>query len=123
MGMTMIFWIVVGVIGFSAVFFRYRASISRDRVLQTLAEKGQPIPPELLRNAHSGWSLCANPLRLGIVLICIGVAVFIAARGAPYFYGQNLGRPIGGAVFPFMIGIGFVVISLIDRRPPVPPEK
>ncbi|MBI1331012.1 MAG: hypothetical protein GC166_14040 [Alphaproteobacteria bacterium] len=126
MSTHMVFWIVIGVIAVSAIFFRYRESVSRDRTLQTLAEKGQPIPPELLRRG-GGYYRYRSPLRSGIILVCIGIAIFIASNGGWHHHGFEDGDgPFGlpwqmsGAIFPLMIGVALLLIGIFERRPPPP---
>ena len=43
-GAVAIFWIAIVAIVFFGNFFSYRERTSRYRMIQTLAEKGQPIP-------------------------------------------------------------------------------
>lgn len=133
----MIFWIVIGVIAVSAIFFRYRESVSRDETIRMLAEKGQPIPPELLGGeTHGSWSRDGNthyhfyyrrrnPFRAGIILICVGIAIFISSSG--WHHGDlspdDWGHWHTGAIFPLMIGVALLVIGLFERRPPPPPIK
>ena len=105
----------------SAIFFRYRARVSRDRLLQSLVEKNQPIPPELLRRdaGNTGYSFCS--WRAGVILICIAIAIFVSQYFGSFYGGgpfDGFGRRGIGAVFPFMIGVAFVTIALLDRRSP-----
>jgi peptidoglycan/LPS O-acetylase OafA/YrhL len=123
----MIFWVIVAVIAICAIFFRYRESVSRDRTIQTLAEKGQPIPPELIRDGYHhgygywGWRY-RNPFRTGIILICVGIAIFLSSAGHRSLDPDNWHDwSLSGAVFPLMIGVALLVIGMFDRRPPPPP--
>lgn len=124
-GRTMIFWIVVGVIAVSAIFFRHRTRVSRDRLLQSLVDKGQPIPSELLRQSAGSSRSFFCSWRAGVILICIAIAIFVSARFGTFYDGgpfAGFGRRGIGAVFPFMIGVAFVAIALLERRlPPSPP--
>ena len=43
-----IFWGAIVLIVFANNFFGYRERSSRHRMIETLAEKGQPIPPEMI---------------------------------------------------------------------------
>lgn len=119
-GMNMVFWIVIGLIAISSIFFRYRASVSRDRTIQMLAEKGQPIPPELVRGGYYRH-YDRSPSR-GLFLMLIGVALFV-------FFWAMTGGMIHGidetpnwlpfvGVFPFAIGLAHFLDGLFDRRPP-----
>ena len=133
----MIFWIVIGVIAVAAIFFRYRESVSRDQTIRMLAEKGQPIPPELLGGeGHGAWRgdgaahyhfhyRRRNPFRAGIILICVGIALYISSAGWHHGdFAQGDWNPgnwrASGAIFPLMIGIALLVIGIFERRPPPP---
>lgn len=119
-GMDMVFWIVIGLIAVSSIFFRYRASVSRDRTIQILAEKGQPIPPELVRGGYYR-RYDRSPSR-GLTLMFIGAALFVFfwAMTGGMVHGMN-GTPnwlpfLG--IFPFAIGLAYFLGGLFDRRPP-----
>ncbi len=121
----MAFWIAVCVIAVSAIFFRYRARVSRDRLMQSLVEKGSTHSAELLRHnvVSSRFLLCS--WRGGVILICLAIAIFVSQYFGSFYGGgpfEGFGRRGIGAAFPFMNGIAFVTIALLDRRlPPTPP--
>lgn len=119
---TAIFWASIAVIAVAASFFSYLSRAARYRMLQSLAEKGQPLPPELLANLADANGSPRGVLRSGIILVCIGTALsfFLWAMTSPQFDGpiRNLSwLPTVGA-FPFMIGVGLLLISALDRTPP-----
>jgi peptidoglycan/LPS O-acetylase OafA/YrhL len=123
----MIFWVVIAVIAICAIFFRYRENVSRDRTIQTLAEKGQTIPPELLHGGYHrgygyyGWRY-RRPYRAGIILICVGVAIFLSSAGHRNFDPNDWHEwATSGALFPLLIGVALVVSGMFDRPPPPPP--
>jgi len=79
---TAIFWGAIVLIVLVTNFFGYRERASRHRAIERLAEKGQPIPPELLggygrgyRDGPRGWYRYS--LSGGIYLMCVGVALFV----------------------------------------------
>lgn len=124
-GMNMIFWIVIGVIAVSSILGRYMASVSRDRTIQRLAEKGQPIPPELAHGSYyrgSRYGYDPTPARTGIILICIGIAVFVflymmTQPGGPINdQMRNVSWLPFAGIFPFMIGVGKLIGAMFDRR-------
>ncbi len=116
-----IFWIVIGAIVIAAIYFLQKGRADRIKLLQTLAEKGQPIPPELLNEVDWGKSKGGvNYIARGIVLISIGLAMilfFLAAIGV--FSGtverDNILPPFLGA-FPLFIGLAYLGIGLYQRR-------
>ena len=124
MGVVTIFWIAVVLIVFFGNFFSYRERTSRYRMIQTLAEKGQPIPPDYLAGSRRSYSWrYTNPVGSGIYLMCIGVALFVflwafSGGGNPLdgMDGRNWLPFVG--VFPFMVGLGRLLAGLFDRAPP-----
>ena len=67
------FWLVIGVVLVANGYFVYQVRIARYRVMQTLADKGQPVPLELFNGPRR--SAPVGMMRGGIVLVCIGVAL------------------------------------------------
>ncbi|MBS0471742.1 MAG: hypothetical protein JSR60_11770 [Proteobacteria bacterium] len=115
-----VLWIVLGLVFIANGFFVYQVRMARYRVMQTLAEKGQPVPPELLggsvRRAHAGM------MRGGIILIGLGAAfgVFLwAMTEQSMFHG-----PVGAnwlptlALFPLLLGLSLVLLAIFDRSRP-----
>jgi hypothetical protein len=131
----MIFWIVIGVISVAAIFFRYRESVSRDETIRMLAEKGQPIPPELIGGESQGsWTRDGNthyhfhyrrrhPFRAGVILVCVGIALYVSSFGWHHGADEWGNWHISGAIFPLMIGIALLIIGVFERRPPPPPAR
>jgi hypothetical protein len=95
---TVIFWGAIVLIVFAANFFSYRTQASRHRMMETLAEKGQPIPPELLANTRS-YRHYGSPVQSGIFMMCIGVPHWLPVIG----------------IFPFMVGLARLLGALFDR--------
>ena len=120
---SMIFWGAIVLIVLFSNFFSYRAQASRHRMLETLAEKGQPIPPELLANGRGDRYNYrqGHPVQSGIFLMCIGIAL------AVFFWVMNGGGgmfedhkhmpdwlPVVG-IFPFMVGLARILGHAFDR--------
>ena len=134
-----IFWGAIVLIVLITNFFGYRERASRHRAIERLAEKGQPIPPELLngngrgdyRDGQRGWRRYS--LSGGIYMMCVGVALFIflwamttgafstfLGDGSDFHFSGPGWLPFVG-VFPFMIGLSRVLAYLFDR-PSTPPQ-
>lgn len=133
-----IFWGAIVLIVFVTNFFGYRERASRHRAIERLAEKGQPIPPELLSGNGRGYRDGPRDWRRyslsgGIYMMCIGIALFVflwAMTTGDFnaFFGGDNDFHWGGpgwlpfvGIFPFMIGLSRVLAYLFDR-PRTPPQ-
>ncbi len=122
LSVVVIFWAAIAFIVLVTSFFSYRAQASHHRMIEKLAEKGQPIPPELLAGGGRDSRRYRSPIQSGIFLMCIGVAlaVFFWAMGGggAVFDGDHMPNwlPVIG-IFPFMVGFARLLGGLFDRRP------
>jgi hypothetical protein len=133
-----IFWGAIVLIVFFTNFFGYRERVSRHRAIERLAEKGQPIPPELLNGYGRGYadgprSWRRYSLSGGIYMMCVGVALFIflwalTTGDLNAFFSGDKDFTFNGpgwlpfvGIFPFMIGLSRVLAYLFDR-PRTPPQ-
>lgn len=114
----MIFWIVIGVIIVTSIVFRYLASVSRDRTIRDLAERGQTITPEMFVTPRRGGTLVG-----GLFMLFIGVATVLffwvlsgQMPGVTGEMGVPQWLPILG-VFPIAIGLALIIGWLVNRRP------
>jgi hypothetical protein len=115
-----IIWAAIVAIVFVASFFSYRSRASQHRMIETLAEKGQPIPPELLTVTGRRYWRYGHPVASGIYLMCVGVALAI------FFWAMTGGGlPFDGdhphswlpfiGIFPFMTGLARLLSGFFDR--------
>jgi len=117
---TIIFWGAIVLIVVVSNYFSYKSSSSRHRMMETLAQKGQPIPPELLATTGRDRYRYHNPIQSGIFLMCIGVALAVffwaMSGGGNYFDGEHMPSwlPFIG-IFPFMIGLARFLGGIFDR--------
>jgi hypothetical protein len=120
-GIVSIVWIGIFAIVFVAIFFSHRERTRRYRLIEMLAEKGQPIPPEMLSGAVEGSGYRhGNAIGSGVFMMCIGIALavffwalsgggsFISAGGVPNWL------PVIG-IFPFMTGLARIIGYLFER--------
>lgn len=115
------FWLVIGIVVVANGFFVYQVRAARYRVMQTLAEKGQPVPVELFNGPKR--SAPVGLMRGGIILSFIGFALmgfFWSMTSQSYFHG-----PIESAswlptlgLFPLMIGLALLLMALFERNRP-----
>jgi len=105
----------------------YYRSEDRKRLHETvriMVEKGQPVSSEMLASLSSTNSKYADPrgagssadIRRGVILI--GVALAMCGLGFALNGGYATGPIVGAAAFPGFIGLGFVVIGLLNRGKP-----
>jgi hypothetical protein len=106
--------LIVGVI----MLMNYLKARSLHRTVQTMVEKGQPVPTALL--APPAVPRPRSDLRRGIVLVMVGlgIAIFLLATdwgGSSWSLGA----------IPFLIGVGYLIVWKLeakknDNPPPLP---
>jgi len=104
--------LIVGVI----MLINYFKARSLHRTVQTMVEKGQPVPAALL--APPAVPRARSDLRRGIILVMVGlgIAVFFAATD----WGDSSWS--FGAI-PFLIGVGYLIVWKLEgkKRDNAPP--
>ncbi len=119
---TLIFWGAIVLIVLAGNYFSYKTQASRHRMMETLAQKGQPIPPDLVVGMRGDYRY-RSPIQSGIFLMCVGIALavfFWALGGGGDFLEDNHvphWLPVIG-IFPFMVGLARLLGGLFDRSPP-----
>ena len=103
LGMVVSFGLPVLLVGMILWFKQRKLRMIHETVLR-LAEKGLPVPPELLvppSNRRAG-------LRGGLVLVGLGVAlsVFLEEVGAPWSIG----------LIPGLMGLGLLIAAWVESR-------
>ena len=106
--------LIVGVI----MFMNYLKARSLHRTVQTMVEKGQPVPAALL--APPAVPRPRSDLRRGVILIAIGIGVMT-------FFGIDEGWHDSAWAFgliPGLIGVGYLIVWKLegkkkDNPPPV----
>jgi hypothetical protein len=122
MDSTLVFWGAIVIIVVVTNYFSFKNQQSRHRMMETLAEKGQPVPPDFSGSGRDYYRY-RNPIQSGIFMMCIGIAlaIFFWAMGG----GGDLIKdghmpnwlPVIG-IFPFMVGLARFLGGLFDRRDP-----
>ncbi len=115
------FWVIIGVVVVANGYFVYQVRMARYRVMQSLADKGQPVPIELFNGEQRRAPV--GLMRAGLILIAIGIALgtfFWSMTAQSVFHG-----PIESAswlptigLFPLMIGVALLLMAMLERRRP-----
>jgi hypothetical protein len=116
-----LFWVVIGIVVVANGYFVYQVRMARYRVMQTLADKGQPVPVELLRGPRTTANV--GLLRGAIVLICLGVALgffFWSMTAQSLFHGpiESAAWLPTLALFPIMLGLALLLMAMLGRNQP-----
>lgn len=117
---TIIFWGAIVLIVVITNYFSHKNLESRHRMMETLAQQGQPIPPELFVSSNRDRYRYHSPIQSGIFLMCIGIALALffwaATGGGDYFNGERMPSwlPFIG-IFPFMVGLARFLGGFFDR--------
>lgn len=69
-----LFWLMVGTISVTAIFFRYLRERSRNALLRAFVEKGQALPPDILQETPRAWDPRSFVVA-SILLAGLGVAM------------------------------------------------
>jgi len=108
---------------------------SRDRArlhetVRLMVEKGQPVSSEMLASLNSSPSTrysdsersgSSADIRRGVILVMVGLGlVGLGVALGPVSDWQATGPLAGSGAFPGFIGLGFVVIGLLNRSKPKP---
>lgn len=118
---VIVMWIAILLIVFVTTFFSYLSRRSRYRLLEKIAEKGQPLSPELLSSLGGngrGDRVGRGGFTGGIFMMCIGIALavfFWAMQGGGIPFNDGNWLPVVG-IFPFMVGLARVLGAMFDKR-------
>lgn len=115
MDVLVTFWLVIGVIALASIYFRHATARSRDQVIQAMAEKGQPLPPDFFtgprRRAIDHRTFTAT----GILLLGLaaGALVFFLALSSSVLNNHDEAPQFVPflSAFPFFIGIACLVVG------------
>lgn len=121
---SVVFWGAIVLFVLIGNYFTYKTRVSKHRMMERLAEKGQTLSPELLASlGHSNGDGHKNPVSGAIILMFIGIAIavfFWAMNGGGGMFGHPSGPywlPVIG-IFPFAIGLGRLIGMIFEKRPP-----
>ena len=122
---------IISVVVFPIWIRAHYGSLARQRLHETvriMVEKGQPVSPEMLASLGSSSSSAGSSdpferpgpskdLRVGVILMGVGVGLLVLGVAlGPVSDWAATGPVAGSAAIPGLIGVGFVVLSIINRR-------
>lgn len=109
------FWLAIAAIVIAAIYFRHRTQEGRNGVLQTMIEKGQPVPSHLFQEPRR--PLDGNRLVVGgILLLSLAAAMGVFLSTLIYFEAAKEFWLPFVAAFPFCLGIGCLVAARVLKR-------
>jgi hypothetical protein len=104
MGMLVSFGLPLALVAIVLMYKQRKLRMSHETIAK-LAEKGLPVPPELLepRSRHN-----SGTLRGGLVLVALGTAlsIFLAEVGQPWSIG----------LIPGLMGVALLLSWVIEKR-------
>lgn len=104
------------------MYFGFSKSRMQHRTIRMLAEKGQPIPAEILAPPTPAVRQRSD-MRRGIVLVMIGVGIMICFGAWSEWEGGSWAL----GVIPFVIGLGYLLVWKLEgakkNEIPPPPAK
>jgi hypothetical protein len=105
-GMLVSFGLPLTLVAIVLIYKQRKLRMSHE-IIAKLAEKGLPVPPELLEQPSRRSS---GPLRGGLVLIALGIAlsIFFTQVGAPWSIG----------LIPGLMGVALLLSWFIEKRLP-----
>jgi hypothetical protein len=115
MDVFVMFWLVIGAIAVASIYFRHATARSRDQVIQAMAEKGQPLPPDFFtgprrRAIDHRTFTAAGILLLGTAAACL--VFFLALASITFNEPDHAPRFVPFiSAFPFFIGIACLVVG------------
>ena len=102
--MTVSFGLPLAIVAVILIYKHRKAQLNHETILR-LAEKGLPIPPELMEPPRRGNA----GLRGGLVLLALGIALSV------FFAGWGPGWSIG--LIPGLMGAALLIAWKIENKP------
>lgn len=99
---------VVAIVSYAA----HRARAMRHEILRLALEKGQPIPPELLREPERRLD-AARDLRRGLTLLALGAGTALFF----FFMPDGADAPWSLGFVPGLLGLGYLLTWVLTGRP------
>jgi hypothetical protein len=108
-----VMFIVVGIAVVAYFYWNHRNRADVMTTVQKAIESGGELKPELLSQLGAAVNPRIRDMRRGIVFLSLGIAGLLCS-----FFFQDVQVINGiraGAVFPLMLGIGFLIVWRLNR--------
>ena len=93
------------------VLSKTEKEMARQATIRLAIEKGQPLPPELLKGGVPPEK--GDDRRAGLILIAVGIGAFIALRIADFV---NIHNIEWFAAIPFLIGVALLLNCALQKK-------
>lgn len=100
------FFAIIPAIVWAVAAYRHKSHAATVQLLETMAEKGETITPEIIKTLGVRRRPQHADLRLGLILIAIALSVVIFGTVIPDEEATEIFR--GLASFPFLVGLVFL---------------
>jgi len=112
-----VMFIVIGVIVWLVVYFRFRAKSEMQQTIRLALEKGSELSPEFLDNLGDPKPSKVRDLRRGLIWMALAVGLALCGFAVPDPSGEALRGILAGAAFPFAIGIAYFIMWRYAAEP------
>lgn len=100
------FFAVIPAIVWAVSAYRHKSHASTVQLLETMAEKGEPITPDIIKTLGVRRRPKHADLRLGLILIAVAISIVFFGTVVPDDEASEVFR--GLAAFPFTVGLVFM---------------
>ena len=112
---------IVMFIGLTIVFvalfwFRYRSRRDMQDTFRAALDKGQELTPEVIDRLGHPKPAKDKDFRLGVIWLAIAVGLVLIGFAVPDHGGDALRGLLGGAAFPFAIGVAYMILHRFSSR-------
>jgi hypothetical protein len=112
---------IVMFIGLTVVFvalfwFRYRARRDMQDTFRAALDKGQELTPDVIDRLGHPKPAKDKDLRLGVIWLAIAAGLVLMGFAVPDPSGHALRGLLGGAAFPFAIGVAYMILHRFSGR-------
>lgn len=104
------FFVTIIVIIWLALMYAQRKQRERYRILEKAIDNGQSIPEGLFDEPNKSRHLWINTLRTAIIYLSLGIGLALSG------WITNVSVIMAIACIPATIGLGYLCVSLIERR-------